>query len=443
MASVATYAHAWVAALVSGTRLSYKSPGSLGHQDMPETTHEAAVIGAGPAGLVAALALAKLGLQTAIVAPAYVPGRAAADHRTTALIGPSMELLKNIGVWHACEPHAEALAAVRIIDDRGALVRTPEVVFRASEVGRPSFGANIANPILLAALANAVQGAPRLTWVATAAVSRVQAGADGVRLDLTEGGLVKAHLLVAADGRNSTARAAAGITARTWDYPQVAIVTSFRHSRQHYGTVNELHRRSGPLTTVPLPGLRSSLVWAEQPGEAHRLAELDDPAFAAALEERLQGLLGAIDGVGLRALYPLSGLSAAPMAAGRIALVGEAAHVVPPIGAQGLNLGLRDAAALAECAAEARARGEDIGGDRALAAYNRARSADVLAHSVSVDLLNRSLLTDFLPLDLVRGLAGHLVANLAPLRHLLMQGGMGSAGPLPGLMRPNAPPPSP
>jgi 2-octaprenyl-6-methoxyphenol hydroxylase len=197
------------------------------------------------------------------------------------------------------------------------------------------------------------------------------------------------------------------------------------------------------LTTVPLPGLRSSLVWAEVPGEAHRLAALDGRAFAAALEERLQGLLGAIDDVGPRALYPLSGLSVAPMAAGRIALVGEAAHVVPPIGAQGLNLGLRDAAALAECAAEARARGEDIGGDRTLAAYDRARGADVLAHSVSVDLLNRSLLTDFVPFDMVRGLAAHLVANLAPLRHLLMQGGMGSAGQLPGLMRPNAPSSSP
>ncbi|MFZ1104037.1 MAG: FAD-dependent monooxygenase, partial [Hyphomicrobiaceae bacterium] len=213
------------------------------------------------------------------------------------------------------------------------------------------------------------------------------------------------------------------------------VVTSFGHSRPHRDTVNELHRRVGPLTTVPLPGLRSALVWVEAPEEARRLAGLDVAAFAAELEERLQGVLGAVGEVETRALYPLAGQRAERMGARRIALVGEAAHVVPPIGAQGLNLGLRDAAALADCVSDAKARGEDIGGEAALAAYDRARGLDVLGRSLSIDLLNRSLLTSLLPVEGLRALAVHALAGVPPLRRLLMQEGAGVAGPLPSLMR--------
>ena len=202
--------------------------------------------------------------------------------------------------------------------------------------------------------------------------------------------------------------------------------------------VNELHRRSGPLTTVPLLGLRSSLVWAEEPGEAHRLAEMADGAFAEILEKCLQGVLGSVREVGPRVLYPLSGTQAARLAARRIALVGEAAHVIPPIGAQGLNLGLRDAAALAECAADAQALGQDLGGTEMLAAYQAARGPDVAVRSAAIDLLNRSLLHDFLPLDLVRGAAAHALRNFPALRRLLMERGMGATGTLPRLMQPNA-----
>ena len=161
-------------------------------------------------------------------------------------------------------------------------------------------------------------------------------------------------------------------------------------------------------------------------------------AFAVALEERLQGLLGEVHEVGSRALYPLAGATAERMAARRVALVGEAAHVVPPIGAQGLNLGMRDAAALAECGADALARGDDIGGPETLAAYSQARGSDVAFRTAAIDLLNRSLLHDFLPLGLLRGAAVHAIASSSTLRRLLMQGGMGAAAPLPRLMRPNA-----
>ena len=309
------------------------------------------------------------------------------------------------------------------------------MLFRASEIGLASFGVNVANPVLLAALDAAAERAPRLSRIATAGVVGIEPGSARVRLKLAEGGAVETTLAVAADGRASQAPAAAGIAVKSWDYPQAAIAASFGHGRPHQATVNELHRHAGPLTTVPLPGRRSALVWVEERAEARRLAGLDNAAFAAVLEERLQGVLGAIGDVGPRVVYPLSGRRAECMGAARIALTGETAHVVPPIGAQGLNLGLRDAAALADCVAEAKAGGQDIGDEATLAAYTQARGGDVLARSVSIDLLNRSLLMEIVPLDMLRGAAAHALASFPALRRLLMQQGMGLSGPLPSLMR--------
>ena len=317
-------------------------------------------MGAGAAGLAAALALAHKGVAVALVGP---PTRRDGDRRTTALIGPSVRLLENLGVWEGSDPQGltpagAPISAVRIADDRGGLVRAPEMLFTAAEIGLDRLGVNVPNPALLAALDAAARRAERITRIETAGVTALEPeesgerGAAGVRLSLAEGGSIGAGLAVAADGRASKAPAAAGIAVRAWTYPQAAVVTSFGHSRPHRDTVNELHRRAGPLTTVPLPGLRSALVWVEAPEEARRLAGLDVAAFAAELEERLQGVLGAVGEVETRALYPLAGQRAERMGARRIALVGEAAHVVPPIGAQGLNLGLRDAATLADCVSD-------------------------------------------------------------------------------------------
>jgi 2-octaprenyl-6-methoxyphenol hydroxylase len=165
---------------------------------------------------------------------------------------------------------------------------------------------------------------------------------------------------------------------------------------------------------------------------------LDDQSFTAALDDRLQGVLGEVREVGQRALYPLAGATAERMGARRVALVGEAAHVVPPIGAQGLNLGLRDAAALAECAANALARGQNIGDGDTLATYEQARGSDVALRTAAIDLLNRSLLHDVLPIGLLRGAAVHTIANSTALRRILMRGGMGTSEQLPRLMRRNA-----
>src|SRR5215831_17553076 len=402
---------------------------------MDGLTTQAVVIGAGPTGLTAALALCASGVEVTITAPPYDRAAIEADRRTTALLPGSIELLKNLGVWSACERHAAPLEGVRLVDDRGGLLRAPEVLFKAQEVGRMSFGANIPNAALNAAL-HAQVSAKHVRWASTSAVVAVAPTEDGVALSLAEGQRLKGALAVAADGRASTARAAAGIAVRVWSYGQTAVVTTFQHTRAHANITTELHRRAGPLTTVPLPGDASSLVWVEEPGVAARLSALEPALFLAELAGRLQGLLGSLRAADPIAAYPLSGLSAARMGQNRVALVGESAHVIPPIGAQGLNLGLRDAAALAECVDQALAGGEDIGGRATLEAYDRARAADVISRTLSVEALNRSLLDDFLPVQALRGLSLHVLANVAPVRRLLMRGGLEAPGRLPHLMQP-------
>ena len=252
---------------------------------------------------------------------------------------------------------------------------------------------------------------------------------------------IEARLLVGADGRGSPSRLAAGISARTWDYPQTALACTFEHRRAHGGLSIEFHRPGGPLTTVPLVSLqganRSSLVWVEAPGETKRLAALDDPSFAKSLREALHGVLGAIGAVSARATFPLMGLRAEPMARRRTVLVGEAAHVIPPIGAQGLNLGLRDVAALHEVLV--RAAGDDPGGPEVLRAYASVRRMDVWSRATAVDLLNRSLLSEQLPVQALRGFGLHLLSGVPPLRRALMRQGLAMDGDLPRLMRPKPP----
>jgi 2-octaprenyl-6-methoxyphenol hydroxylase len=392
---------------------------------------DVAIAGAGPTALAAALCLARPGLRIALVGPA--PPRS--DNRTAGLFAGSIQLLRNLGVWDALAGGAELLTAIRIVDDMGGLLRAPEVTFTAAEVGLPALGYNIANATLAAALrARALAQADTITLIEPAVVERIEIGPDAVRLYYGAHNLA-ARLLVGADGRNSISRSAAGIAARTWDYDQSALTCTFTHSRDHGGVSTEFHRPAGPLTVVPSPGRASSLVWVDRPAIAKRLAALGDEAFTRALEARLQGLLGSIQSIGPRAVFPLAGLTAEVAARNRVALIGEAAHVLPPIGAQGLNLGLRDAASLADCVGDALAIGEDIGGTAVLDAYVRARTADVTSRTWVVDLLNRSLLSPFLPVQLARGLGLHAFKAIGPLRRLAIREGLAPSFSAPRLMR--------
>jgi 2-octaprenyl-6-methoxyphenol hydroxylase len=269
-----------------------------------------------------------------------------------------------------------------------------------------------------------------------AAVSQVLPSPIRVELVLSDGRRLAAALAVGADGRQSICRKAAEICARTWTYDQSAVTCTFTHRRPHGGISTEFHRPAGPFTVVPSTGSASSLVWVERPAIAARLASLDDASFRAALEDRLQGLLGAVGELGTRGVFPLTGLAAEPAGRNRVALVGEAVHVIPPIGAQGLNLGLRDVACLADCVADTLEVGGDIGATSVLDAYGRLRRTDIASRIWTVDLLNRSLLSDAPPVQALRGLGLHILKNIGPVRRLAIREGLSPSFIAPRLMQP-------
>ena len=405
--------------------------------EMIEFRHDcgAAVVGTGPAGLAGALALAHVGADVALVGPPPPKASAqSAETRTAALLVSSIGFLKTLKVFDRLAAEAAPLKAIRIIDVSRSLIRAPDIEFRASELRLPAFGYNIANTALVEVLYARAQEV--LPIIIPASVARVAIEEARVNLDCGDGGVVSARLAVAADGRRSLCREAAGIEVSEWRYNQAAIASSFRHSRPHDGVAIELHREGASFTTVPLPDSHASaLILVGSARDIASLMERDDERFADELAERLDGLLGGIEGVGPRASFPVAGLTAKSLAARRIALVGEAAHVLPPIGAQGLNLGLRDAAALADCVADALSRAGDPGGDDALQAYRAARRLDILSRTVGVDVLSRSLLTGFLPLQAARGIVLHGLAALPPLRRMIMRVGLEPPSALPSLMR--------
>jgi 2-octaprenyl-6-methoxyphenol hydroxylase len=244
-----------------------------------------------------------------------------------------------------------------------------------------------------------------------------------------------ASLVIGADGRNSMCRSAAGIESSERSYPQVAVTISLQHSRPHRDTSTEFHTPNGPFTLVPLPGNRSSLVWVLDPPHADALAALDDTELGMEIERASHSILGKIKIEPGRGLFPLHVATARSFAGTRIALVGEAAHVIPPIGAQGLNLGLRDAATIGELAVAAHRNGHDIGSADLLSRYDRARRADVGSRTLAIDLLNRTLLSDFLPVQGARGLGLYLLDRVGPLRRAVMREGVTPATTQPRLMR--------
>ncbi|MFC5394595.1 UbiH/UbiF family hydroxylase [Bosea vestrisii] len=374
-----------------------------------------AIVGAGAVGLAAALSLAAAGRQVVLFGQASAPR----DGRTVALLDGSWRLLEALGLTEALDAVAAPLAVMRMVDDTGSLFRQPPVEFKAAELGLPAFGWNIENAVLVEAMAAKAAAEPRIRMIPQA-VTEIAAGADSVRLAGDGFTPVAARLVVGADGRKSRVREAAGITARDWSYPQMALTAILSHRREHQDASTEFHTRSGPCTLVPMSGRRSSLVWLVEPQDADRLAGLDDLAFAREVERRTHSILGAMAVAGPRGRVPMGGLSVDRFAAARMALIGEAAHVFPPIGAQGLNLGLRDVAALRDAIAGA----DDPGTEAALSTYDRSRQADVRLRTGAVDALNRTLLTDLLPADLMRGAGLLALSRIAPLRRLVMRQGL-------------------
>lgn len=401
----------------------------------PETRADILVAGAGAAGLAAAIALADAGFSVACVG--RVDRRA--NGRTLALFEASLRFLKALGLWQKLRAKSAPIEKIRMIDATGALLSAPEAFFAASEIGLSAFGANVENDVLVETLADHAEACPGLQLVEDL-LEDVRYGADLVRATTAAGKVVTAKLVVAADGRASLARTKAGLSARTWSYPQVALTALLSHEKPHRSISTEFHTRSGPCTLVPLRPLegaphRSSLVWLMTPEEAERRRGLDDEALADEVARQVDHLLGPMATGGARGFFPMAGMSADKLAGHRIALIGEAAHVFPPLAAQGLNLSLRDCAALVDVLEDAREAGEDIGAVRTLGAYQRARRHDITWRTNGIDLLNRSLLMDVVPVDILRGAGLFAFAMIGPLRRAIMREGVVPHGTLPRLMQ--------
>jgi len=384
-----------------------------------DASFDVIVVGGGPAGLAAAIALSQTGARTALVAR-QVPY---ADNRTTALLGGSVDFLEELGVWQACRDRAAGLKAMRLVDDTGRLIRAPEVRFVADEIGLDVFGYNVANAILVEALEQRAGEIDGLTRIAEDAES-VRSDADAVTVSTASGRALTAKLVVGADGRHSLCREAAGIGVSRRTLQQAALTFNISHARPHHNVSTEFHTAHGPCVFVPLPGDRCSVVWVAPPKEADRLMALDDDALSAAAERQSHSIFGRVHVEPGRHLFPLAIERPLRYAQNRVALIGEAAHVVPPIGAQGLNLGLRDGIDIADIVREALAAREDPGAPEVLSRYGAARRADILSRTFVIDMANRSLLSDLLPMQSLRAVGMHLIGSIGPLRRLAMREGL-------------------
>lgn len=391
------------------------------HRPPAERTTDVLVAGGGAAGLATGLALAQAGLDVTI---AGVPETVRDDARSAALFSSSFAFLDAIGAGERLRAKGWPLRAIRIIDVTGALVRSPSTLFRAAEIGEPAFGWNVANAAILGELIALARETPRLNLLPSF-VTGHHPEAGGITAILENGAAISARLLIGADGQKSAVRRVAGIAARIKPYDQVAVTACVTHTRDHEDVSTEFHTRHGPLTFVPSGERRSAIVWLMRPEEADRRLALPAADLAREMERMSGHYLGKLTLEGTQGRVPMQKLVADRLVAPRVALVGEAAHAFPPIGAQGLNLGFRDCEALVRRVSDAFRAGADIGGEDTLAAYARDRKLDVEMRSAGVDLLNTAIIGDLLPLDLARAAGLSLFKAVPPLRRLAMRLGGG------------------
>ncbi|RED12829.1 FAD-dependent monooxygenase [Pontivivens insulae] len=391
------------------------------------------VAGGGIAGLMAAMTFAHRGYDVICADPAPPitdQADAGSDLRSTAFLLPAVEMFDQIGLWSHLAPHAAELNTMRLCDAGGVENVIRETAdFVPEEIGQPRFGYNLPNLALRREMAGFAQSADRLDLRFGTGVRNVLTRTSHALVTLTDGTQVEAELVIGADGRSSPVRESAGISVRTTRYGQKAIVFAVSHAQPHDGISTEIHRTGGPFTLVPLPDAptgthRSAIVWMETGPKASALMELDEAAFTAAATERSCHVLGPLTLESPRRIWPIISQEAQALTARRIALIAEAAHVMPPIGAQGLNTSFADIAALRDASTR-----HGLGTPEMLADYASARSRDISLRERGVEWLNRAAMTDVQALrDLRRrGLAA--ISGLAPIRQTAMRTGMGLSRP--------------
>lgn len=385
------------------------------------------VSGGGIAGLITAAAFGAQDFSTLCVDPAPPvtdEGADGADLRTTAFLAPSVALLRRIGLWDRLLPHATPLQVMRIVDAGGAqpvarLIRD----FDAAEIGDQPFGWNLPNWLLRREITARLAELPNVRFDPGTGTAGVLARDEGAIVTLTDGRRVQARLLVGADGRDSPVRQALGIGVRTFRYGQKALAFAVTHEVPHGNVSTEIHRTGGPFTLVPLPDRDgkpcSAVVWMENGREVARLAALPPAAFEAELNARSAGVLGHLTLATRLTQWPIISQIAHRFTGPRTALIAEAAHVVPPIGAQGLNMSLADLAALIDLS------GDEPGDGASLTAYDRARRPEAYARLLGIDALNRASQASIRPLRDLRAAALGGLYGIAPVRRLMMRAGLG------------------
>lgn len=402
---------------------------AAGYDDIMQT--DILILGGGLVGLTLALALDKAGIASIVVDPANPEAQlsAAFDGRASAIASAPWKMLTAIGVAEALVPHGCPIKRIEVHDglQRDCLDFTPE--------GDDAFlGMMVENRIVRQALHAAVGKAPHITLLSKTK-AEVTRSESGVTATLSSGETVSACLLVAAEGRNSPTRAAAGLNTANWTYPHTAIISAINHSIPHANVAHEIFYPAGPFALLPmLPGNRSALVWTVDTKDAAGVLALNETAFAAEVSKRMGGVLGEISIAAPRSSYPLNFHHAATITAERLALVGDAAHGIHPIAGQGLNLGFRDVAALVEVLVDGARLGLDYGDAQLLARYQRWRSLDTLMVAGATDSLTRIYgLKGRVPQG-IRRFGMRAIQRIAPLKSLLMSEARGESGALPKLL---------
>jgi 2-octaprenyl-6-methoxyphenol hydroxylase len=396
------------------------------------------IAGGGLNGPVLALALAQGGFQVTVVdaRPAEARAEAGFDGRAYALAIASVRLLQAVGVWERVAEKSQPILKIKASDGRAGEGAAPFFLhFDAAEIEEGPMGHMLEDRVLYAAFLKAMQATPAITLLSGETVTAQEVGPAGVTVTLASGQRLLAGLLVGCDGRGSGVAARTGIRRVGWGYGQTALVTAISHERDHQGVAHQFFMPTGPLAILPLHGgYHSSIVWSEGEETAAAIQALPDDQYLDALRPRFGDFLGEIGLAGTRFTYPLSLSLAERFVAPRLALVGDAAHGVHPIAGQGLNLGLRDVAALAEVLILARRRGEEPGSAAALEEYQRWRRFDATALALGMDAVNRIFATDNPLLRLGRDLGMGLVASVPGLRRGFMRQAAGLSGELPRLL---------
>lgn len=400
---------------------------------------DALIVGGGLNGPATALALAGAGLRVALIDAAEPELRMdpGFDGRAYNLGLASRRFLQVAGVWDAIAPQAQAVREVVLEDARpGERAVAALAHFDHDEIDEGPAAQIVEDRVLRPALMRACEAEPRIAIHAPATVLATRRGDVGAEADLSTGETLRAPLLIACDGRESPLARAAGIRRTGWGYEQTGLVCAVEHEKDHQGVARQRFLPGGPFAVLPLPGgKRSSLVWTERTAEARRIHALPDADYRAEVEARMGGALGAVTLAGKRWMYPLKLSVAQSWIAPRLALVGDAAHAVHPIAGQGLNLGLRDAAALAEVLAEAKRRGEDIGVTPVLERYQTWRRFDGVSLALGMDAVNRLFSSDDPALRLIRDAGVRLATALRPARRAFMREAAGVSGDLPKMLR--------